>query len=118
MNKPPIAVIVIAGLLILVGLGGFGRDFMELKSLSANHYESVWIGCVHLLAIVAGGFMLRGRNWARWLAVAWMAFHVAISIHEPLLTVLIHAAFLLLFVWILFFNAAARAWFGSSRTTA
>jgi hypothetical protein len=24
--------------------------------------------------------MLRGHNWARWLALAWMAFHVAISV--------------------------------------
>ncbi len=118
MNKPPIAVIVIAGLLILAGLGGLVRDFMELKSLSANHYETVWIAGVHLLAIVAGGFMLRGHNWARWLAVAWMAFHVAISIHLPLLTLLIHAAFLLLCVWFLFFDAAARTWFGPSRTAA
>ena len=35
-----------------------------------------------LVGLLAGIFMLRGHNWARWLAVAWMAFHVAISFPE------------------------------------
>ena len=31
------------------------------------------------LAIVCGVFLLRGHNWARWLALAWIAFHVVLS---------------------------------------
>ena len=33
-----------------------------------------------LLAMVSGAFMLRGHNWARWLALAWIIFHVILSI--------------------------------------
>ncbi len=112
MKKPPIVVIVIAVLLILVGIGGLVGHLMSFKSLSADHFEIVWIACLHLLAVVAGIFLLRGRNWARWLAIAWMAFHVAISIGHPLQELLIHAAFLLLFFWMLFFRSEARMWFG------
>ncbi|HKF50214.1 MAG TPA: hypothetical protein VKB38_22830 [Terracidiphilus sp.] len=111
MKKPPIAVMVVAILLILVGAGGLINDFPHLNSLSANHYETVWIVAVHLLAIVAGGFMLLGHNWARWLAIAWMAFHVAITIGHPVLPLVGHVLFLLLFVWLLF-RSDSRAFFG------
>ena len=54
----------------------FAYYFSELL---AHQDDSVWIELTELLAIVSGAFMLRGHNWARWLALAWMAFHVAIS---------------------------------------
>lgn len=34
-------------------------------------------------ALVGGAFLLRGRNWARWLLAAWMALHVVISAGRP-----------------------------------
>ena len=111
MKKRPIAVIIIALLLVLTGAIGLIGDGLHLKSIAAEHYETVWIAAVHALAIVAGVFMLRGDNWARWLAIAWMAFHVAISIGHPLKLLLIHAAFLVLFAWFLFFAIEARAYF-------
>ena len=58
---------------------------------------------VHLsriLQIVAGVFMLYGRNWARWLLVVWIAFHIVVSaLHSPLF-LLMHVA---IFSVILFF---------------
>ena len=34
--------------------------------------------------IVAGVFMLYGHNWARWLLVVWLAFHVIVgALHSP-----------------------------------
>jgi hypothetical protein len=117
MKRPPIGVIVISALLILAGFVGLVRDLEKLKSISANHYDVVWAAGVHLLAIVAGGFMFRGHNWARWLAVAWMAFHVVLVIHTPLTILLSHIAMLLLFIWFLFLQSGARAWFGPSQTT-
>ena len=117
MKKCPIAVTVIAVLLALTGAAGLIGDLLHLKSIAAEHYETIWIAVIHALAIVSGAFMLVGRNWARWLALAWMAFHVAISFGHPLQQLLIHAALLLLFIWILFFLSEARAWFGSSHST-
>jgi hypothetical protein len=51
--------------------------------------------------------MFRGRNWARWLALVWMAFHVAISF-PVLRQVVIHSILLALIAWILFRPDARR----------
>ena len=34
--------------------------------------------------------MLRRQNWARWLALAWMAFHVVISVFPPFKGLVVH----------------------------
>lgn len=59
------------------------------------------------LAILSGVFLLRHQNWARWLALAWMAFHVALSFHV-LREFIIHCLFCAVIAWILFRPAAAR----------
>jgi hypothetical protein len=53
--------------------------------------------------------MLLAQNWARWLALVWMAFHVAISF--PMLRqVAMHFLFLALMAWLLF-RPDARQYF-------
>jgi hypothetical protein len=44
--------------------------------------------------------MLRGRNWARWLSLAWMASHVAISFPN-LGQVAFHSLFFVVIAWLL-----------------
>jgi len=117
MKKRPIAVTIIAVLLILAGIGGLAGNAMHFKSLAADHYASVWIAAVDLLAIVAGGFVFRGRNWARWLAVAWIAFHVVISIWNPWQQLLMHGLIFALFVWVLF-RRDSRAFFCTPQVSA
>jgi hypothetical protein len=53
--------------------------------------------------------MLLGQNWARWLALLWMAFHVAISFGVPQ-NLVIHSLFLVLIAWVLF-RREARLYF-------
>src|ERR1700728_3974681 len=74
--KRAIAVLFLSCLYIAVGTIGFVVNFPKLTALQQ---ESIWIEFTELLALIAGAFMFRGRNWARWLALIWMAFHVAIS---------------------------------------
>ena len=51
--------------------------------------------------------MFRGRNWARWLALVWMTFHVAISF--PVLhQVVNHSIIFALIAWGLFLPSARR----------
>ena len=52
-------------------------------------------------AIVAGVFLLRGARWARWLALAWVAFHVVVSALNSLSDALPHAALLLVIGYVL-----------------
>jgi hypothetical protein len=61
---------------------------------------AVWIELTELLAILAGAFMLLDYNWARWLALAWMAFHVAISF--PVLhQMAVHSIIFAMIAWLL-----------------
>jgi hypothetical protein len=57
--------------------------------------------------------MLRGRNWARWLALAWMAAHVAISVFHRMPELIIHCAMLIL-IGVVLFRRAARQYFGAA----
>lgn len=77
IRRPPISVLIVAILYLAVGIIGFVYHFPELR---AGHSDAVWIELTEFLAVVAGIFMLLGHNWARWLALAWILFHVAISI--------------------------------------
>ena len=108
-NKPPLPVIIIALLYLAVGIIGFVYHF---RSLLAWQQDSVWVETTELLAAVIGAFLLRGHNWARWLAVAWMAFHVVLSAFESYAQAAVHLAFLALIAWALF-APAARRYFGN-----
>ena len=52
-------------------------------------------------AIVAGVFLLRGARWARWLALAWIAFHVVVSALDSVSAALPHIVLLLVVGYVL-----------------
>jgi len=96
--RRPLSITIISWLFISFGsialLGGLVRG-------GGGDLVSHWY--VHLsriLQIVAGVFMLYGRNWARWLLVAWIAFHIVVSALHSSLFLLMHVA---IFSVILFF---------------
>jgi hypothetical protein len=109
MNRRPISVTVVSWLFIAVGAVAFAVDVRHLTA-RPFHQDDVWIGVIHLLAIVAGVFMLRGDNWARWLGVFWMGGHVAITVSNAWHGFVVHA---IIFAGITFllFRADARPWF-------
>jgi hypothetical protein len=78
-NKPPWSVTIVACLYITVGVLGFAFHLREFLQRSTFHYDAVLIELTEFLAFLFGMFLLRGANWARWGALAWMAFHVALS---------------------------------------
>jgi hypothetical protein len=98
LSKRPLAVVVIACLYILVGTVGLVHHFPPHVRF---HQDDFWIEPTELLAIIAGVFMLLGHNWARWLAVAWLAFHVAIS-WPVARQMIVHTLMLAAFTWLLF----------------
>lgn len=104
-RKPPASVVVIALLYLAVGIIGFVFRF---RTLLAWQQGSVWAESTELLAVIIGVFLLRGQNWARWLAVAWMAFHVVLSAFHSYGQTAVHAAFLALIAWALFAPEAGR----------
>ena len=102
MNKRPVTVTVIASLLILAGIFGSAVHIKELVSSKAVHFEDLWIPVFGFLPAMFGVFILLGRNWARWLAVAWMTFHVAISFFDSWQKVVVHFLLLGLIAYALF----------------
>jgi hypothetical protein len=106
-KRIPLSVIVIACLYLAVGVGGFVLHFKDLRAP-----DGVWIEVTEFLAIVCGAFLLRAQNWARWLAIVWMAFHVAISF-GVFRQLALHSLFLVLIVWCLFRADAARYFRGA-----
>lgn len=105
LKKPPASVLVIALLYLAVGAVGFIAHF---HTLLAWQKDSVWVESTEFLAVVTGVFLLLGKSWARWLAVAWIAFHVVISALNSYGQAAVHAAFMALIVWALFQPEAAR----------
>jgi uncharacterized membrane protein HdeD (DUF308 family) len=101
-RKIPAPVTLVACLYLAVGVGGLFVHFSE-----RGQPDWIWVELTEALAVVCSVFLLLAQNWARWLAVAWMAFHVAISIGEPP-KLAMHGLFLVAIVWGLFRGDAGR----------
>jgi len=106
-KKRPVSVTILCGVYLLVGAAGFVFHF---KEMFARQPDAVTVEFVEIIAVVSGLFMLRGQNWARWLALAWIAFHVVLSAFHPLRELLVHSIFFIVIAWILF-RADARQYF-------
>lgn len=111
--KRPLAVMIVAVVYLVVGVAGFVAHFPEL---AAGHRDAFLIETTELLAAVSGAFLWLGHNWARWLAVAWILFHVAISFTDPIGKLLAHVVFSILVAWALF-RPASGQWFRPTAAT-
>lgn len=100
MKKRPVAVVVIACVYILTGVVGTVRHLMEARGVFER--DMIWAALLSLLAVVAGLFLLRGSIWARWLTVAWIAFHVGLSFFHSWGQTAIHALFCAVIAYFLF----------------
>lgn len=101
MKSRPLSVTIISWIFIVTG--GVGLTYHLLpQHIGEQHsaYELLWVSLVRLAAVLSGIFMLRGHNWARWLLVAWIAYHVVLSAFHTIAEVAIHG---LLFGIVTFF---------------
>jgi hypothetical protein len=76
--------------------------------------EDIGVPLFELIILVSGVFLLRGHNWARWLAVAWVGFHVAVGSLHSLSMGIVHGLIFLVFAWVMF-RPEMNAWFRSRR---
>jgi hypothetical protein len=104
----PFAITVLSWLYIAVGTVGLA--YHGRVAIHSWHPEDPWILLTELVALVAGVFMLRGANWARWVAFVWTAAHVVIAWLNGPKEVLVHAI-IFVGIAILLFRADARAFF-------
>ena len=107
MNKRPLSVTIIGWLFIAIGVISFAYHFIEFSNRHTFQYDALWVLLLRLLALACGVFMLRGNNWARWLTVAWMGYHVVLSAFHAWQELVIHAVFLAVLAYFLFRADAA-----------
>lgn len=108
MHKRPISVTIVAWVYIVMGAVGFTYHFGEFGAGDTFHFDVLGIELVRLLAIVCGAFLLRGDYWARWLALAWMGFHVVVSAFHSMSQLAMHCVFFALIAWLLFRPGVVR----------
>jgi hypothetical protein len=112
-NTRPLSVTIIGWVYIGVGATGFVYHSTEF-SRRPFQFEIVWIELVRLLAVVSGVYLLRGHNWARWLALAWIGAHVILSAFNSLSQLAIHVVFFAILTFFLMRSTANR-YFGTAR---
>jgi hypothetical protein len=77
--KRPFGITFLGWLFMAVGLIGVAYHVKD-----GFDRWTILIVAVRAIAIVGGIFLLKGRNWARWLLLAWAAFHVFVgALHSP-----------------------------------
>jgi hypothetical protein len=113
-RRRPLLVTIIGWVYIVTGVGGFGLHASEIKTLHPFPYDALWPLGLGIVAVVAGVYMLRRNNWARWLAVAWMAFHVGISAFGARRELIMHSVLLVVIAYLLFRPEATRYFRGDA----
>ncbi len=113
MKKRPLSVTILAIVLAAAGLVGLIYHLTEIKTVNPFPMDVLWLSVVRVVAIIAGVFMLRGRNWARWIAIAWIGFHVGISAFHSARELAMHGLLLAVFAYFLF-RPAANLYFRTS----
>jgi hypothetical protein len=99
--KRPLSVTIIAWLFIATGTVGLVYHATEFKTDGSFQYEVALICLIRLFAIVCGVFMLRGKDWARWGLLVWIAYHVVLSVFHTLFELVMHSLLLAVVAWFL-----------------
>jgi hypothetical protein len=108
MKRRPWPLIAVGCLLIAAGAVGLIYHATEYKGLRPFPYELALVSLVRLLAVGFGIYLLLGRSWARWMAMAWIAFHVIVSAFHSWGEFVMHAFILALFAYALFQSSSSE----------
>ena len=108
-RKPSPSILCVGVLFLALGVLDVWRGIAPLAGSGRLAGDDVQVLVIGVAALVGGSYVLRGRNWARWLLAGWMALHVVISAGRPAEL----GAHLVIFgcVAFLLFRARASAWF-------
>jgi hypothetical protein len=110
MNKRPLDVTILGWFLVPLGVGLFVYHLTEINFRQTFRAGDLLIPFSELIWTVSGVFMLLGRNWARWLVLAWLAFHISLSFHHSTHEAAVHGVLWAVIAYLLF-RPEARAFF-------
>jgi hypothetical protein len=117
MKARPLSVTIIGWLFVLLGSISLVSGLLPLAGANAAQllaeFRMHWmVHLSHLAALVGGLFMLRGHNWARWLLVAWMVFHIVIGALHGWIPFLTHVVIFSVVLFFLFRRTASEYFAG------
>jgi hypothetical protein len=101
-TKPPVSVVIISILFGLAGLVGLIYHGSEFKTTAPFDYLWLWVCLLRLLALVCAVFLFLGKNWARWVLILWLAYHVGLSALHSWGQVTIHGVLAAIIAYFLF----------------
>ena len=104
--------VIFGSITLLSGVLPFGDITFAQRSMDLKSHWYVHLS--RLLAIIAGAFMLKGRNWARWLLVAWMVFHIVVGALHGLVPLLTHIGIFSVLTYFIF-RPQASAYFRADK---
>ena len=104
------SIAIVGWLFIAAGVVGLAYHAREIDLRHALGFDLVASVVVRLIAIAGGVYVLLGRNWARWLLIAWMAYHVVLSAFHSPGELAFHFVLLIVLSWLLY-RAGAAAYF-------
>jgi uncharacterized membrane protein HdeD (DUF308 family) len=105
VEKRPLSIVVISLLFILLGAITLVHALVEFINATdrLTDLKSHWMIYLSAVAAIVGGlFLFKGENWARWLLVLWMAFHIVVgALHGigPLVTHVVIFSVILFFLF-------------------
>ena len=114
MNERPLSVTIIGCIFIAAGIVGFAYHVTEFWTKGQFEYGILLICLIRLLAILCGVFVLRGNDWARWLLLVWIAYHVILSAFHKLSELIVHALLFIVIAYLLF-RPTSSAFFRSAK---
>jgi hypothetical protein len=112
IRSRPWPVIIVCLLFAVAGGVGFIYHFGELFEPGNGLYEVILVEVLRLLAIVCAILLWMGINWARWLAIAWIAYHVFIGAKHSTSELVTHIV-LLIGVAVLLYLPRSRVFFNN-----
>jgi hypothetical protein len=110
MKSRPLPVIIVSLMFIITGCAGFVYHLKELFEPNTKLYEFLWVEFIRILALVCGILLLIPTNWARWLAIAWLFYHILISAFHSTSEMISHIILLVL-VFVLLYLPQSAAFF-------
>jgi hypothetical protein len=120
MNKRPISITIIGWIFIITCAVGIISQVVSAVKVVGNVDGGMsttvdlpltgLVLAVRLLGLIGGVFLLRGHNWARWVLVVWMGFHVVHSATHSIREMIVHVVFFVVLVCFLF-GPKASAYF-------
>ena len=116
-EKPPFALTVVAWLVIAAATIGLVRGFGAAKTLWPIDHDLLTIVIVDAAGILCGAFLLRGKNWARWLTLVWLAAHMVIGFFISAGSGVAHCVIFGMLAYLLIFRPDVRAYFRGGAVT-